>query len=71
MSIQSLEGASQSYFDDMLQSEITIMTSAIPADTSGGGIRMNTVLKDGGNIFSGVGVPRLQQWRVAERQRRR
>ena len=29
MSIQSLEGASQSYFDDMLQSEITIMTSAI------------------------------------------
>jgi hypothetical protein len=53
MSIQSLEGASQSYFDDMLQSEITIMTSAIPADTSGGGIRMNSVLKDGGNTFSG------------------
>ena len=43
MSIQSLEGASQAYFDDMLQSEITIMTSAIPADTSGGGIRMNSV----------------------------
>jgi hypothetical protein len=38
----------------MLQSEITIMTSAIPADTSGGGIRMNSVLKDGGNIFSGA-----------------
>jgi hypothetical protein len=54
MSIQSLEGASQAYFDDMLQSEITIMTSAIPADTSGGGIRMNSVLKDGGNIFSGA-----------------
>ena len=54
MSIQSLEGASQAYFDDMLQSEITIMTSAIPADTSGGGIRMNSVLKDGGNVFSGA-----------------
>ena len=40
MSIQSLEGPSQSYFDDMLQSEITIMTSAIPADTSGGGSEM-------------------------------
>ena len=38
----------------MLQSEITIMTSAIPADTSGGGIRMNSVLKDGGNMFSGA-----------------
>jgi hypothetical protein len=54
MSIQSLEGASQAYFDDMLQSEITIMTSAIPADTSGGGIRMNSVLKDGGNMYSGA-----------------
>jgi hypothetical protein len=54
MSIQSLEGASQAYFDDMLQSEITIMTSAIPADTSGGGIRMNSVLKDGGNMFTGA-----------------
>ncbi|MCM3878863.1 MAG: TonB-dependent receptor [Vicinamibacterales bacterium] len=54
MSIQSLEGASQAYFDDMLQSEITIMTSAIPADTSGGGIRMNSVLKDGGNTWSGA-----------------
>jgi hypothetical protein len=54
MSIQSLEGPSQSYFDDMLQSEITVMTSAIPADTSGGGIRLNSVLKDGGNVFSGA-----------------
>jgi hypothetical protein len=54
MSIQSLEGPSQSYFDDMLQSEISVMTSAIPADTSGGGIRLNSVLKDGGNQFSGA-----------------
>ena len=54
MSIQSLEGGSQSYFDDMLQSEITVMTSSIPADTSGGGIRLNSVLKDGGNAWSGA-----------------
>jgi len=53
MSIQSLEGASQSYFDDMLQSEISVMTAAIPADTSGGGIRLNSILKDGGNTMSG------------------
>ena len=53
MSIQSLEGASQSYFDDMLQSEISVMTAAIPADTSGGGIRLNSILKDGGNSMSG------------------
>ena len=71
MSIQSLEGASQSYFDDMLQSEITIMTSAIPADTSGGGIRMNSVLKDGGNIFSGAAFLGFSSGDVAERQRGR
>src|SRR5262249_49478675 len=53
MSIQSLEGASQSYFDDMLQSEISVITAAIPADTSGGGIRLNSILKDGGNTMSG------------------
>src|SRR6266542_1837491 len=54
MSIQSLEGPSLSYFDDMLQSEISVMTSGMPADTSGGGIRLNSVLKDGGNTFSGA-----------------
>ena len=53
MSIQSYEGASQSYFDDMLQSEISVMTAAIPADTTGGGIRLNSILKDGGNQMSG------------------
>ncbi len=53
MSIQSYEGASQSYFDDMLQSEISVMTAAIPADTTGGGIRLNSILKDGGNTMSG------------------
>jgi hypothetical protein len=53
MSIQSYEGVSQSFFDEALQSEITITTGAIPADTAGGGIRMNSILKDGGNIFSG------------------
>ena len=63
MSIQSLEGASQSYFDDMLQSEITIMTSAIPADTSGGGIRMNSRAEGRRQHFQRVGVPRLQQRR--------
>lgn len=53
MSIQSYEGVSQSFFDEALQSEITISTAAIPADTAGGGIRLNSILKDGGNVFSG------------------
>ena len=53
MSIQSYEGSSQSFFDDTLQGEMTVTTSAIPADTGGGGIRLNSILKDGGNNFSG------------------
>jgi Carboxypeptidase regulatory-like domain len=53
MSIQSYEGTSQSFFDEGLQSEITVTTAAISADTAGGGIRLNSILKDGGNIFSG------------------
>ena len=53
MSIQSYEGASQSFLDDTLQSEMTVSTAAIPADTGGGGIRLNSILKDGGNNFSG------------------
>jgi hypothetical protein len=53
MSIQSYEGTSQSFFDEALQSEITITTAAIQADTAGGGIRLNSILKDGGNTFSG------------------
>ena len=65
MSIQSLEGASQAYFDDMLQSEITIMTSAIPADTSGGGIEQRFERRR--QHLQRRGVSWLQQWQLAER----
>ena len=53
MSIQSYEGTSLSFLDDTLQAEMTVSTAAIPADTGGGGIRLNSILKDGGNNFSG------------------
>jgi hypothetical protein len=53
MSIQSYEGTSQSFFDDTMQAEMTVSTAAIPADTGGGGLRLNSILKDGGNQFSG------------------
>ena len=53
MSIESYEGGSQSFFDDTLQSEMTVTTSSIPADTGGGCFRLNMILKDGGNQFSG------------------
>jgi hypothetical protein len=53
MSIQSYEGTSLSFLDDTIQAEMTVSTAAIPADTGGGGIRLNSILKDGGNNFSG------------------
>ncbi len=52
MSIQSYEGTSLSFLDDTLQAEMTVSTAAIPADTGGGGIRLNSILKDGGNSYS-------------------
>jgi hypothetical protein len=42
-----------SFLDDTLQAEMTVSTAAIPADTGGGGVRLNSILKDGGNQFSG------------------
>ena len=55
MWIQSNEDIlSLSYFDDGMQSEVSMTTSALPAENPGSGARMNSILKDGGNIFSGA-----------------
>jgi hypothetical protein len=53
-SIQSYETSlPMTYWDDALQSEVSLTTNAIPADTSGGGMRLNAIPKDGGNVVSG------------------
>ena len=55
MSITSNEDClCQSYQDDATQVELSVTTSAIPAETSAGGIRINTIPKDGGNVVSGA-----------------
>jgi len=41
------------YLDDALQAEASVTTSALPPDNAGGGIRVNSIPKDGGNTFSG------------------
>jgi hypothetical protein len=46
-------GQVQSYFNDAMNQEMTYQTSAISADVSGGGVRLNMIPKDGGNRFSG------------------
>ncbi|MEQ1729375.1 MAG: carboxypeptidase regulatory-like domain-containing protein [Vicinamibacterales bacterium] len=47
------DGAVQSYFNSSMSQEMVYTTSGAAADVSGGGVRLNMVPKDGGNIFSG------------------
>ena len=42
------------YMDEGIQAESSVMTSAIPADTAWGGMRINIIPKDGGNVTSGT-----------------
>jgi hypothetical protein len=47
------DGQVQAYFSDAAQAEMSFQTSAVGADVSGGGVRINMIPKDGGNMFSG------------------
>src|SRR5258708_1523683 len=46
----------QIYYSDVMNEEISYQTSALPADVSSGGVRINMIPKDGGNRFSGTAV---------------
>ena len=41
--------------NEFLTQEVVIQTSALSAETSAGGVRMNLVPREGGNTFSGLG----------------
>lgn len=47
------DGAVQSYFNDAMNAEVSYQTSAIGAETSSGGVRLNMIPREGGNRFSG------------------
>jgi hypothetical protein len=55
MNLNSLmnDGQVQAYFSDAAMAEITYQTSGVTADVSTGGVRINMIPKDGGNVFSG------------------
>jgi hypothetical protein len=54
MSINSQETSNQqSYVNDALSAEVTVSTSAHPAEIQSGGLRTNMIPKDGGNMVSG------------------
>src|SRR5262245_3992103 len=58
LAVNGLEanGAVQSYFNDAASQEMSYQTSAIGAETSGGGVRLNLIPREGGNRFSGDGA---------------
>jgi hypothetical protein len=55
MSIQTMEDCvCQVYQDEALAAEVTVTTSALPAEIAAGGMRINSIPKDGGNAISGA-----------------
>ena len=46
-------GATMIYYDQGMFEEVNYMTSAIPAETLAGGVSINMVTKDGGNVWKG------------------
>ena len=47
------DGAVQNYFNSSMSQEMVYTTSGAGADVSGGGVRLNMIPRDGGNIVSG------------------
>jgi len=54
------DGAVQNYFNSSMSQEMVYTTSGAAADVSGGGVRLNMIPRDGGNIFSGSGFVGFQ-----------
>jgi hypothetical protein len=50
-----LDGQVQNYIDNALVAEATYQTSGVMAESSGGGVRVNLIPKDGGNTVHGAG----------------
>ena len=55
MNVNSQEvSQAQAYINDALNAEITVVTAAQPAEIQSGGMRTNSIPKDGGNVVSGA-----------------
>ena len=47
------DGQSVPYSNDEMNAELSVRTSALPAEIGAGGVNLNSIPKDGGNIYSG------------------
>jgi hypothetical protein len=54
------DGAVQNYFNSSMSQEMVYTTSGAAADVSGGGVRLNMIPRDGGNIITGSGFVGFQ-----------
>ena len=48
-----VDGAVQNYFNSSMSQEMVYTTAGAGADVSGGGVRLNMIPRDGGNLISG------------------
>ncbi len=48
-----VDGAVQNYFNSSMSQEMVYTTSGASADVAGGGVRLNQIPRDGGNVLSG------------------
>jgi hypothetical protein len=48
------DGGQLPYTNDQMEAEVSVRTSAIPAEISSGGVNINSIPKDGGNVFTGA-----------------
>ena len=53
MNLNSFEDGVQQYYNDQMFEEMNYQTSAISAETSGAGVRLNMIPKEGGNVYKG------------------
>ncbi len=63
-------GSTMLYYDQGMFEEVNYQTSAIPAEVATGGIYMNMVTKNAGNLWRGDVRSQLRQRGSAERQQR-
>src|SRR5581483_682197 len=53
MSMTASAGGQMPYTNDQMDAELSVRTTAIPASISSGGVNLNSIPRDGGNVFAG------------------
>lgn len=54
MNVSASDGGQLPYTNDQMDAEVSVRLSALPAEISSGGVNLNSIPKDGGNVFSGA-----------------